>query len=61
MARIGRRAVFANLMRRVVVSDGRWRDATGLQAEPTQRLDHELMRSAISQRSYNFAAATERQ
>ena len=26
-------------MRRVVVSDGRWSDATGFQAQPTQRLD----------------------
>jgi hypothetical protein len=29
-----------------MVGDGRWRDAACFQAEPTQRLDHELMRSA---------------
>ena len=29
-----------------MVSDGRWRDEAGLQAKPTQWLDHELMRSA---------------
>jgi hypothetical protein len=33
-------------VRWVVIGDGCWRDATGVQAEPTQRLDHELMRSA---------------
>jgi len=29
-----------------MVSDGRWRDAAIFQAKPTQRLDHELIRSA---------------
>jgi hypothetical protein len=33
-------------MRLDMVADGRWRDAASLQANPTQRLDHELMRSA---------------
>src|SRR5262249_9800882 len=33
-------------MRRDVVGDGRGHDAAGLQAEPTQWFDHELMRSA---------------
>jgi hypothetical protein len=33
-------------VRHDVVGDGCWRDATGFQAKPTQRLDHELMRSA---------------
>ena len=33
-------------MRRVMVSDGCWRDATSLQTKPTQRLDTKLMRSA---------------
>ena len=77
MARIGRRAIFADrgargivgvepvvavdaqaaeraqlergevsTMRRVVISNSRWRDATGFQAQPTQRLDRKLMRSA---------------
>ena len=35
-------------MRRDMISNGRWRDATGVQAKPTQRLDVELMRSAAS-------------
>jgi len=33
-------------MRFDVVNDGRRRDAAGFQAEPTQRLDTQLMRSA---------------
>jgi hypothetical protein len=33
-------------MRRDVVGDGRWRDAVGLQAKPTQWFDMQLMRPA---------------
>src|SRR5262249_59816831 len=34
------------MMRRVVIGDARRRDVASLQAEPTQRLDHELMTAA---------------